>query len=263
MMASLFQPVKGMYVKELEHNHYIFQFYHELDLKCVINGSLWTFNKTQFVFVKLKPGVDPRTMVINHLDIARWLRTGSNDEAFDGDGTTGGNQQACVIGSIPTLTNLVGLTLILKETIDMDNVHIHGQLILWDGKRRRTSGRDVIGPYINRPPNVFGGCEAHYDGVGNGYPYTWERGKGGANWTEVQLDRALYVEAKKNLAKIYIQKKYSGASDQRNYGFMKAINIHNVELLAPVLDDEVKKALYQMHPDKFPGPDGMTLDFYQ
>ncbi|XP_060974042.1 uncharacterized protein LOC115695103 [Cannabis sativa] len=38
---------------------------------------------------------------------------------------------------------------------------------------------------------------------------------------------------------------------------------HNNRLLEPVSDDEVRHALFQMHPDKSSGHDGMTLGFYQ
>lgn len=37
----------------------------------------------------------------------------------------------------------------------------------------------------------------------------------------------------------------------------------NDKLLQPIINDEVKEALFQMHPDKSPGPDGMTPGFYQ
>ncbi|XP_030478290.1 uncharacterized protein LOC115695360 [Cannabis sativa] len=37
----------------------------------------------------------------------------------------------------------------------------------------------------------------------------------------------------------------------------------NAELLLPVLEEEVRKALFQMHLDKSPSPDGMTLGFFQ
>ncbi|XP_062086997.1 uncharacterized protein LOC133793717 [Humulus lupulus] len=37
----------------------------------------------------------------------------------------------------------------------------------------------------------------------------------------------------------------------------------NLELLLPVDDSEVKEALFQMHPDKSPGPDGFNPGFYQ
>ncbi|KAL8119408.1 hypothetical protein AgCh_016796 [Apium graveolens] len=38
---------------------------------------------------------------------------------------------------------------------------------------------------------------------------------------------------------------------------------HNSDLLSPISDEEVKDALFHMHPDKAPGPDGMTPAFFQ
>uniref|UniRef100_A0A803PR19 Reverse transcriptase domain-containing protein n=1 Tax=Cannabis sativa TaxID=3483 RepID=A0A803PR19_CANSA len=72
IMASLWQPGKGMYVKQLESNRFLFQFYHEIDLNRVIEGSPWTFNRIQFVFTKLKPTDDPRLVPLNSLDI--WVQ---------------------------------------------------------------------------------------------------------------------------------------------------------------------------------------------
>ncbi|XP_060970043.1 uncharacterized protein LOC115713657 [Cannabis sativa] len=40
-------------------------------------------------------------------------------------------------------------------------------------------------------------------------------------------------------------------------------SVQNDSLLQQVTPEEIKKALFQMHPDKSPGPDGMTPGFYQ
>ncbi|KAL8124864.1 hypothetical protein AgCh_012503 [Apium graveolens] len=63
---------KGMYVKELDMNRYIFLFYHEVDIARVIEGSSWTFERFQLVFVRLREGDDPRTVNINTLDL--WVQ---------------------------------------------------------------------------------------------------------------------------------------------------------------------------------------------
>lgn len=34
-------------------------------------------------------------------------------------------------------------------------------------------------------------------------------------------------------------------------------------LLSPIEDDEVKSAIFQMHPEKSPGPDGTSPGFFQ
>lgn len=71
-MASLWRPGRGVYVKELETNRYIFQFYHEIDIRRVIEGSPWTFGRHQLVIERLKPGDDPRSIALNSLDL--WVQ---------------------------------------------------------------------------------------------------------------------------------------------------------------------------------------------
>lgn len=71
-MASLWRPGRGMYVKQLDVNRFLFQFYHEIDIKRVCDGSPWTFGRFHLVFERLREGMDPRTMVINNLDI--WVQ---------------------------------------------------------------------------------------------------------------------------------------------------------------------------------------------
>lgn len=68
-MASLWKLGRGVYVKELKSNRFIFQFYHEVDIKRVIDCSPWTFGRFQLVFERLKPRDNPRTLVINKLDL--------------------------------------------------------------------------------------------------------------------------------------------------------------------------------------------------
>lgn len=48
-----------------------------------------------------------------------------------------------------------------------------------------------------------------------------------------------------------------------NYMSTKITEEQNEELLMPIEDEEVKRALFHMHPDKSPGPNGMSPAFYQ
>lgn len=53
-MASLWRPGKGLYVKQLDNNRFIFQFYHEVDIRRVIKGSLWTSGRFHLVLERLR-----------------------------------------------------------------------------------------------------------------------------------------------------------------------------------------------------------------
>lgn len=61
-----------MYVKQVDFNRFLFQFYHEIDIKRVCDGSPWTFGRFHLVFERLRDGMDPRSMIINNLEI--WVQ---------------------------------------------------------------------------------------------------------------------------------------------------------------------------------------------
>lgn len=66
-MAYLWRYGKCMYVKQLEPNHFIFQFNHEVDIKQVVEGSL--LSRFHLIFERLKEGENPRSEIINKLDV--------------------------------------------------------------------------------------------------------------------------------------------------------------------------------------------------
>uniref|UniRef100_A0A803NZ69 DUF4283 domain-containing protein n=1 Tax=Cannabis sativa TaxID=3483 RepID=A0A803NZ69_CANSA len=72
MMAFLWQSGMGMYVKELNPNLFLVQFYHEIDIQRVIDGSPWSYDQKPFIFTRLKDGDNPRLVEINHLDM--WVQ---------------------------------------------------------------------------------------------------------------------------------------------------------------------------------------------
>ncbi|KAM6559493.1 hypothetical protein CsatA_028732 [Cannabis sativa] len=74
LMASLWQPGKGMFIKELDTNRYLFQFYHELDNKSMIDRSPWMFNKFLLTFKRLRRGEDSRMLELNEVDMWVQLR---------------------------------------------------------------------------------------------------------------------------------------------------------------------------------------------
>lgn len=68
-MAALSRPGKGVYIKDIDINLYLFQFYHTLNLKRVIDGSPWSFNQKALVIARLKEGYIPRSVQLNRLDL--------------------------------------------------------------------------------------------------------------------------------------------------------------------------------------------------
>lgn len=55
-LAALRKPGMGVYIKDLEANLFLFQFYHEVDVKRVIDGCPWSFNRRSLVMARLKDG---------------------------------------------------------------------------------------------------------------------------------------------------------------------------------------------------------------
>uniref|UniRef100_A0A803PH95 DUF4283 domain-containing protein n=1 Tax=Cannabis sativa TaxID=3483 RepID=A0A803PH95_CANSA len=72
ILASLWQPGMGMFVKKLDDNRFLFQFYHEVDIQGVVNGSPWTFDRMQLIIQRLPVGGDLNSLQLNHLDI--WVQ---------------------------------------------------------------------------------------------------------------------------------------------------------------------------------------------
>lgn len=71
-LAALWKPGRGVFIKELDMNLYIFQFYHELDVKRVLEGCPWSFNRRALVMNRLKEGENPRCVDLNSLEL--WVQ---------------------------------------------------------------------------------------------------------------------------------------------------------------------------------------------
>ncbi|XP_030505125.2 uncharacterized protein LOC115720103 [Cannabis sativa] len=84
-MASLWQLNRGLYVTELDPNHFLFQFYHEIDITRVIDGSPWTFDRVPLIFERVKPGENPRQMNLNRLDV--WIQCHEMKTGFMSEST--------------------------------------------------------------------------------------------------------------------------------------------------------------------------------
>ncbi|XVE79795.1 hypothetical protein DITRI_Ditri14bG0084400 [Diplodiscus trichospermus] len=103
-ITSIWCPVKGVNIKEVSLQLYIFQFFHTLDLKRVIEGRPWSYDNHLLVLHKLAPGevsIMP-PLVFVEKEWGPWLRVpnrrGGNlgserwlKEEYDKAGLSGGS----------------------------------------------------------------------------------------------------------------------------------------------------------------------------
>ncbi|CAN0872061.1 hypothetical protein LINGRAHAP2_LOCUS10020 [Linum grandiflorum] len=71
-MASLWQPCMGMAVEELGNLLLLFRFYHNLNLRWVLDNGPWLFDRYLLVFRELNLGIDPTTTPMHLADF--WLQ---------------------------------------------------------------------------------------------------------------------------------------------------------------------------------------------
>ncbi|KAK6138367.1 hypothetical protein DH2020_027896 [Rehmannia glutinosa] len=71
-LASLWRPVKGVLIKELGPNMFLFQFFHELDIQRVESNGPWTFDNQLLLTKRLTEGEQPSKVIIFHT--AMWVQ---------------------------------------------------------------------------------------------------------------------------------------------------------------------------------------------
>ncbi|MBA0586289.1 hypothetical protein Gorai_017033 [Gossypium raimondii] len=58
-MENLSHPLRGVLISDLGEKHYLFKFYHKVDIDRVVNEPPWTFNNHLLLFHRLKGEEDP------------------------------------------------------------------------------------------------------------------------------------------------------------------------------------------------------------
>lgn len=81
--------MKGVWIKELGPNLFIFQFFHELDLERVINGGPWTFEQHLLIFTKLESGMNP--MQVDLYEVNFWIQVYDLPVGYMSERITWGN----------------------------------------------------------------------------------------------------------------------------------------------------------------------------
>lgn len=71
-LVALWKPGRGVYIKELEINLYLFQFYNEVDVKRVMEGCPWSFNRKALIMKRLSDEENPRSVELKKLEM--WVQ---------------------------------------------------------------------------------------------------------------------------------------------------------------------------------------------
>nr|GLL37660.1 uncharacterized protein LOC112095587 [Ipomoea trifida] len=65
VMASVWRPARGVSVKDIGEDRFLFQFYHEMDVARVTEDGLWSFDQNLVVLRRLDNGESPVTVPLN------------------------------------------------------------------------------------------------------------------------------------------------------------------------------------------------------
>ncbi|MBA0799865.1 hypothetical protein Gohar_010352 [Gossypium harknessii] len=65
-MADLWHPLGGVIISDLGDKRYLFKFFYEVDIKRVIDGILWSFNRHLIIFHRLETGEYPKQIPLYH-----------------------------------------------------------------------------------------------------------------------------------------------------------------------------------------------------
>lgn len=71
-MASIWRPWKGVNITEVSTNLCLFQFFHEVDMKRIMEDGLWSYEQCLLVMEKLQKNVSPYDVSLNSAEF--WVQ---------------------------------------------------------------------------------------------------------------------------------------------------------------------------------------------
>lgn len=70
-LAAVWRPGKGMSVKEISSNLFLFQLFHEVDMKRILEDGPWAYEHSLLVLTKMEPNISPYEAQLNRADF--WI----------------------------------------------------------------------------------------------------------------------------------------------------------------------------------------------
>lgn len=71
-LATLWRPIKGVSIRDLGSQIFLFQFFHEVDIQRVEKGGPWTFNKHLLLMKRLEP--DEQLTTVPLIEMSIWVQ---------------------------------------------------------------------------------------------------------------------------------------------------------------------------------------------
>ncbi|MBA0579182.1 hypothetical protein Gorai_021445, partial [Gossypium raimondii] len=84
-LAYLWHPLGGVVILDLGDKRYLFRFFYEVDIKRVLDGMPWSFNRHLLVFHQLIKGGDPKQIPLNHTYF--WIQDKKDMHIFNTSGS--------------------------------------------------------------------------------------------------------------------------------------------------------------------------------
>lgn len=72
LMASVWRPVSGVQISEIQPNLFMFVFYHESDMRYVLDEGPWSFQNNTLVCRQVVDGVLPGNVILDSVDL--WVQ---------------------------------------------------------------------------------------------------------------------------------------------------------------------------------------------
>lgn len=79
-LAAVWRPGKGMTVREVDPNLFLFQFYHEKDMKRILEDGPWSFEQNLLVLRRMEAHESPTEMTLSRSDF--WVQIHNLPWAF-------------------------------------------------------------------------------------------------------------------------------------------------------------------------------------
>lgn len=71
-MATIWEPVRGVSIKEVEKGIFVFQFFHRMDMQKVLNGGPWSFDNHLLILGQIGANETPAQVPLFHVNF--WVQ---------------------------------------------------------------------------------------------------------------------------------------------------------------------------------------------